>query len=263
AMDFEEESNLHIYGEHLCIVQLYDKEHYYILDALSLNKTQEGKKALEDFFLSPMEKIMFACQSDASLVRKTMGIQINNILDVRVYAIALEFMGNLTGLIERNLGIQTEDPKLKKKYQTANWLIRPICEEQIAYALSDVQYLFDLKDSLEKEIKEKLSTGKQKAVYFEMKHCALQKNKERPGWEKICNYKLLSKEEKIFIKHFFLARDTLARKANTPAVNILSKQTIVAMTRKRTWKGLIPENKKHLEPVFEKARLDALEELNH
>ena len=24
AMDFEEESNLHVYGEHLCIIQLFD-----------------------------------------------------------------------------------------------------------------------------------------------------------------------------------------------------------------------------------------------
>ncbi|MBR6235220.1 MAG: 3'-5' exonuclease, partial [Spirochaetales bacterium] len=42
AMDFEEESNLHCYGEHVCIIQLYDKSDYYILDALALAKNAEG-----------------------------------------------------------------------------------------------------------------------------------------------------------------------------------------------------------------------------
>ena len=72
---------------------------------------------------------------------------------------------------------------------------------------------------------------------------------------------MLKANEKVFIKHFFLARDGLARKANVPASRILEKQLVVAMAKKGTWQGVLPEDKEHYASVFEKARLDALSEL--
>lgn len=262
AMDFEEESNLHVYGEHLCIIQLFDGSSYYILDALSLAKSPEGLSSMKAFLEGPIEKIMFACQSDASLARKTLNIQLNNICDVRVMAMALGFNGNLTALIERNLGIGTENPSAKKKFQTANWMRRPIPADQIEYALADVRYLFDLKVSLEAEMEAKLTASEKKKVAFEMKTCAEQKNPERPGWEKICNYKLLSGREKVFIKHFFIARDSLARKANVPAARILDKRLIVEMAKRGTWKGILTGPSMRYADAFEAARLKAQEEVS-
>ena len=54
AMDFEEESNLHVYGEHLCIIQLFDGSSYYILDALALAKSSEGLSAMKAFLEGPI-----------------------------------------------------------------------------------------------------------------------------------------------------------------------------------------------------------------
>lgn len=261
AMDFEEESNLHCYGEHVCIIQLFDGKNYYIIDALALSKTSEGLALMKEFLEGPAEKIMFACQSDAALARKSLGIQLENIYDIRLPAMALGFNGNLTGLIERNLGISAENPALKKKYQTANWMRRPIPEEQIEYALGDVKYLFELKSSIFAEMRKTLAKGKIRQLDYEMKSCALQKNPERPGWEKICNFKLLNSREKIFIKHFFLARDSLARKANLPASRILAKQLIVSMSKSGTWENILEGEKLAYRKVFEDARLAAMKEL--
>ena len=261
AMDFEEESNLHCYGEHVCIIQLYDKSDYYILDALALAKNAEGLSEMKSFLEGPMEKIMFACQSDAALARKALGIQMRAVYDVRVLAMALGFNGNLTGLIERNLGISVESTSQKKKYQTANWMRRPIPKEQIEYALSDVRYLFELKDSLVSEAEEKLKPAEKRKVAHDLSTCAEQKNPERPGWEKICNFKLLNRSEKVYIRHFFLARDGLARKADVPATRILPKQLIVQMAKKRTWEGILDGLTLRYEDVFEKARLAAEAEL--
>ena len=261
AMDFEEESNLHVYGEHLCTIQLFDGVSYYILDALALAKSPEGLSSMKAFLEGPMEKIMFACQSDASLARKALDIQLKNIFDVRVIALALGFTGNLNGLIERNLSLSVENPSLKKKYQTANWMRRPIPAEQVEYALGDVRYLFDLKESLLAEMETKLTASEKKKVSFEMKTCANQKNPERPGWEKICNFKLLNAREKVYIKHFFLARDTLARKANVPAARILDKRLIVEMAKHGTWKGILAGPSMRYADTFETARLKALSEL--
>ncbi|MBQ7508157.1 MAG: 3'-5' exonuclease [Spirochaetales bacterium] len=262
AMDFEEESNLHCYGEHVCTIQLFDGKSFYLVDALALAKSEQGLAAMKAFLEGPAEKIMFACQSDASLARKALGIQLNNVFDVRVIAMALEFNGNLTGLLERSLGIQPESASAKKKFQTANWMRRPIPPEQIEYALDDVRYLFELKAALVAEMEKTLPVSKRKQVMYEMKHCAEQKNPERPGWEKICNFKLLNAREKVYIKHFFLARDGLARRADVPASRILAKQTVVAMAKAGTWEGCLEGPALRWRGVFEKARLSAEKEIS-
>ena len=262
AMDFEEESNLHVYGEHLCTIQLFDGNSYFIIDALALAKTADGLASIKAFLEGPVEKIMFACQSDAALARKTLGIQLSNIFDVRVIAMALGFTGNLNGLIERQIGLSVENPSLKKKYQTANWMRRPIPAEQVEYALGDVRYLFKLKETLLAEMERNLSAADKKKVLYDMARCAEQKNPERPGWEKICNFKLLSGREKVYIKHFFIARDNLARKANVPAARILDKRLIVEMAKRGTWKGILSGPSMRYADTFETARLKAQEEVS-
>ena len=286
AMDFEEESNLHCYGEHLCTMQLYDGTSFYLVDCLELVKTQDGLATLKSFLEGPIEKVMFACQSDAALARKTLGIQLANVYDIRVLALALGITGTLSTLEEKYFPSSnspsfasssfennctapesyipvkfSSSASSKKRFQTANWMIRPIPESQILYALGDVKYLLELKDILWTQIKDTLPVSKQKAIIYGLKNCAKQKKPERPGWEKICNYKMLSREERIYVKHYFLARDALARKHNVPASYILPKQTIVAMTKAKTYKGFIAPSDRALEKAFAKAQEDISKEL--
>lgn len=60
AMDFEGEFNLHIYGEHLCLVQLFDRKDFYIVDAMKVSGA-----ALKVLLESDIEKIMFDCSGTA------------------------------------------------------------------------------------------------------------------------------------------------------------------------------------------------------
>ena len=60
AMDFEGEFNLHIYGEHLCLIQLNDGERFSLVDPFKVSM-QAIKAFLED---GTIQKIMFDCASD-------------------------------------------------------------------------------------------------------------------------------------------------------------------------------------------------------
>ncbi len=229
SIDFEGEFNLHIYGEHLCLVQLFDKSSYYLIDPFKVTPTSLAS-LLEDKSLT---KLMFDCASDSALVRKEFGIKMGGIYDVRVLALALGFTGNLTGLVDRCLSgregyVPSATLSNKKKNQMTNWLNRPLREEQIQYALSDVEHLFAIKEILEAEIAQ---AGLEKEVAATMKGVALPKGPAKPGWVKVCNWKYLSKPEQVHLKHFFIARDTLARKRNVPAVKILDKHLLVEMAK--------------------------------
>lgn len=261
AMDFEEESNLHVYGEHLCLIQLRAGSEYYLLDALVLGRSQEGREALKAFLEGPLTKIMFDCSSDSAIARKSLGIALKNVYDIRLIARALGFDGNLSALTERNLGIPASAGGDKKKYQKANWMKRPLPEDQLAYALDDVKYLFSLKESLDEEARQKLPLSVRRRLETEMKRCALPKHKDRPGWEKICNYRVLPYRQKVYLRHFFTARDNLARRADVPATFILDKHLVVAMAKSGTWEGILEGNALKYKDVFENARLAAEKEL--
>lgn len=225
AMDFEGEFNLHIYGEHLCLIQLFDGSSYALVDPFTLSK--EALKAfLED---ASLLKVMFDCASDSALVRKQYDILLDGVYDIRISALALGYTGNLTGLVERYIP-EAEKPNLssKKKNQMTNWLVRPLKSDQIEYALSDVEHLLVLKDILDGEVEKKGLTEK---VALEMLQAGKSKGPDKPGWTKFSSWKYLSREEKVFLKHFFIARDDLARKYNVPAVRILEKHLLLEMAK--------------------------------
>ena len=220
AVDFEGEYNLHIYGEHLCLIQIFDGEAYWIIDPRSPKVT---KKGLEMFFSLPVEKIWFDIQGDAALVYKVYGLKINNVYDVRVPALLLGYTGNLLGLEKEYLGVEVTINK--KKNQQANWLKRPIDMELMEYALLDVKYLHRLKDVLSSIIAKE---GLEKEVKEAMEK-ALKVKEPTPGWKNICSWNRMKKNEKIYIRNIFIARDKIARSFNVPASRVMDKHRIISL----------------------------------
>ena len=220
AVDFEGEFNLHIYGEHLCLIQVYDGSGYSLIDPRSHAITKQG---LEEFFSIETEKVWFECQSDASLVFKQYGLRIRNIVDIRVMAKALGYQGNLSGLEEKYLGIK--DDGNKKKHQQANWLKRPFDQEEIEYALKDVEYLIALRSILEDLVREKHLEKHTEA----MMRKATQVTEGKPGWTKVCSWRMLGSREREYVKAIYLARDAIARRFNVPAVRVMDKHRIAEL----------------------------------
>ena len=91
----------------------------------------------------------------------------------------------------------------------------------------------------------------------------------KPGWTKVTNWKRLNKKDKIFLKHFFIARDIVAKKFNVPAVRILEKRKLVDLLKcyeddvklKKTIKNRNYKFERVLYPLIKKAIEDANKEL--
>lgn len=224
AVDFEGEFNLHIYGEHLCLIQVFDGSEYYIIDPRSRNLSRE---ALLEFFSSEVEKIWFDAQSDNSLIFKCYGVTVNGIYDVRALAKALGFMGNLIALEHEALGVEPEIDD-KKRLQQTNWLKRPLTDEQISYALSDVTYLPELKKVLWQKV---LEAGAEKEALFLLK-ASCEKPRLKAPWTRLCSPRNLTSSQKQALKEYFIARDTVAKRFNVPAFHVLDKHKIIELAKR-------------------------------
>ncbi len=222
AIDFEGEFNLHIYGEHLCLIQLFDGEDYFLIDPFKVSMV-----LLTPFFTEPsIEKIMFDASSDASLLYKKYGIEMEGVYDVALAASLINFNGNLNALITKVTGGEMSSGK--KGYQKANWLTRPISSQLIEYALHDVEYLFIIKKFLEKEIS---SVGKTEEDREIQKSAARVKKHVVPGWKKLPGFRNMNKEQIIYLKWIFDSRDMLAKELNLPAFRVMDKRLIVELAK--------------------------------
>ncbi|MGI6432387.1 MAG: 3'-5' exonuclease [Sphaerochaetaceae bacterium] len=220
ACDFEGEFNLHVYGEHLCLIQLYDQSNYYLVDPLALVK-EDLALLLED---EKVELVMFDCASDAALVRKQYAITLKGVYDIRIGAQLLGLRGNLTSLMAHFLNIEATGSK--KGNQKANWLIRPLTSEMITYALGDVEHLFALRSAIDRELKNQGLFEKNLEL---QQTVALAKRPDRPGYEKLDGWRFLSKKEKLYVAAFFMARDQMAQKLNWPPYRVLGKKQLVLL----------------------------------
>ena len=147
AVDTESDS-LFVYYEKVCLIQISANGQSYVIDPL-----ETGDLSVLDEIFSDKKilKIFHAAEYDLMCLKRDFGFHFANLFDTMH---AARMLGRkevgLGPLIENEFGIH-----LEKKYQKANWGIRPLSREMINYAVSDTRFLSALKDRLSAELKER------------------------------------------------------------------------------------------------------------
>ncbi|MDA3810864.1 MAG: ribonuclease D [Spirochaetaceae bacterium] len=223
AIDFEAEYNLHEYGERLCLIQIYDGKRFVIIDPFLLG-TNELKQILEN---KNITKIFYDASSDKALVYKQYGIRINSILDLMDFVQLLELQKKgLDSVLDSVLNISVSK---KKQFQMHNWTIRPINNDALQYALSDVEYLFPLKDALLKKI---INDNLYEDLLIKVINTDKEINMNTvPGVKKRKTYKSLSSNNKKIFDNIYTIRDKYAKKLNWPPNNEISNDNVLKLAK--------------------------------
>jgi ribonuclease D len=226
ALDLEGESNLHVYGLHVCLVQVFDGTRCHLIDPFALGDPREIALLTEDLEIL---KVMYDPSSDLSLLVNALGITIKSIFDLST---AAQLLGHretsLTKVLNAELSVE---PVNKKKFQRANWYRRPLDPELLAYAASDVLHLLELKRLfLQRMLEKELLTE------FLVQNFKIQDRDYRidPATRhlRIKNAGRLDRRSQVYLKHFFAAREAQARKLNWPPHNVLANETLLEVARR-------------------------------
>jgi len=224
ALDIEAESNLHAYGEKLCLTQIFDGVNNIIIDPFKIDN--DTLKLL--FENTNILKVMYDAGSDLSLLKNTADIEIKSILDLRPAAELLNYeKKDLHSVIAFELGIFLEK---KRKYQKYNWIKRPVSEHAIDYALNDVMHLLALKDIILAKL-----FAKKLLEPFLLKNLQIQnKNYTRDPedkYRKINGYSRLQKDEKSVFRRVFDIRDKYAKLYNMTPHNVIHKADLIKIVK--------------------------------
>jgi ribonuclease D len=237
AVDTEADSFFHYYDK-LCLLQLGTRTDVYLIDPLALppeSALDPLKPILAD---TRVRKIFHAAEYDLYVLQRCGGAKVRNIFDTMISAQLLGYPAvGLGALVEHHFQIQ-----LSKDQQRTDWSRRPLRPAQVDYAASDVRYLVELAERLEKELREKKRLSWAQAEFKALEARVWPEREFDPeGYLRIKGARLLPADGLAVLRELYLMRDRRARHLDRPPFKVLGNGTLLDLAQRpaRSKRGLV------------------------
>ncbi len=143
-----EAASFHRHLDRIYLIQISSREATAVVDPLAVTDLRLLGEVLAD---PSIEIIFHDADYDLRILNRDYGFQAANLFDTRIAAQLLNEPGiGLAALLEKYLGVT-----LDKKFQRADWSLRPLLPGMLEYAAGDTHHLATLRDIL----REKLQTA--------------------------------------------------------------------------------------------------------
>ncbi|MCB9170980.1 MAG: ribonuclease D [Flavobacteriales bacterium] len=224
ALDTEA-SSFHRYKERICLIQLSDKEHTFLLDPFSIADPAPLGAFLAD---TRSETVIHDADYDLRLIRRTYGFRVHSVFDTLIAAELLnEPELSLAALLGKYLDIQ-----LDKRFQKADWSKRPLPKEMLDYAAMDTMHLIALRDLLADQLKarERWEWAREEfALLTELPF--RDEGPTEPGFLRLKGAKALKPEQLAILHELHAWREGVAEKADRAPFMIVGNDVLVALSK--------------------------------
>lgn len=140
-----EAASFHRYRDRIYLIQLSTRDRTAVVDPLGVPDLSALGRLLSN---AEIEILFHDADYDLRILDRDYGFHASRLFDTRVAAQLLNEPGiGLAALLEKYLGVT-----LDKKYQRADWSVRPLIPEMLAYAADDTRYLPRLRDILQEKL---------------------------------------------------------------------------------------------------------------
>ncbi len=225
AVDAEMDSYF-VYHTKLCLVQLSAGETDYLVDSLAL----KDLSSLNAVTMDPrIRKVVHAGENDVPYFRGH-GVTFSNLFDTHLAAKLMDLESkSLAGLVEQFFGVA-----MSKDHQRSDWRLRPLPQEQIAYAREDTRYLNELADRLQSQIEEQGLQVEAEQAFAELESFQVRKKDWDPdGWARIKGARELTGVQRTALAALYGWRDRLASREDIALFRVVGNGLLVALARKR------------------------------
>ncbi len=142
-----EAASFHRYQDRIYLVQASTRDATVVVDPLAVADLAVLGRLLAD---RGVEVIFHDADYDLRILHRDYGFTATSLFDTRIAAQLLNEPGiGLAALLEKYLGV-----KLDKKFQRADWSVRPLLPGMLEYAADDTRYLPQLRDILKARLEE-------------------------------------------------------------------------------------------------------------
>jgi len=224
AVDTEANS-LFAYRERVCLIQFSTSESDYLLDTLAL----DDLSSVAPIFSNPdIEKVFHAAEYDILILRRDFDFSFARIFDTMVAARILGWDAvGLGALLQSEFSIHAN-----KKYQRADWGMRPLPQDMLTYAQMDTHFLIALRNQLKTALKAK---GRWSLALEDFKRsCHLNGHPERPPVDacwRIKGANELQPQQSAVLRELCLFRDQKARVLDRPLFKVIGNKVLIELAR--------------------------------
>lgn len=230
AVDTESNS-LHAYRERVCLLQFSTPAQDFILDPLALPQLDELGAVFAD---ARVQKVFHAAEYDLICLQRDFGWRICNVFDTMLAARSLGWPElGLAALLTKRHNIP-----VNKRFQRADWRVRPLPAEQLAYAQLDTHFLLALSVDLQAELARQALLPEASEEFERLLRStaraaqrAPQNGAPRGSFWQVVGARLLAPRAAAILQAVYGYREDAARKADQPPFKILSDQLLLALAQ--------------------------------
>ena len=221
AIDTESNSR-HRYPERVCLVQVATTSKVYLIDTIAVDDMRPIGEVFAD---DTVVKVIQAADNDIRCLDREWGFRLRNLFDT---SIAARFVGmkqtGLSALIEVLLGVHV--PK-DAHIQRSDWSNRPLSQQALDYAATDVRYLMNIQTSLEVRLRalSRYSWVSEECARLEdIRYAAPD---PETAFLSLKGSHRLAGQEKAVLKRLFMVREAEARRRNLPPYYVLTHEILI------------------------------------
>jgi len=227
ALDTEADS-LHSYYHKVCLIQLSVEGRHYLLDPLAIG--ERGLGSLLEVVADPdVTTLMHGADYDVRMLDRDFGGRVGGLQDSQIMAQLLgEPRTGLAALLEGGLGIS-----LDKRFQRADWGLRPIPPQMLAYAAADTAFLASLAHRLRDRL---LALGRWSWAEEEFHRLEAVRFAPPPddglGFERIKSGRSMRGAARDRLASLFVWRDAEAKRLDRPPFRVLGNAQLVDLAER-------------------------------
>jgi ribonuclease D len=178
-----------------------------------------------------IEVVFHDADYDLRLLRQDYGVRATNIFDTRVAAQLLGIRSfGLAALLEKYFGV-----RLEKRYQRADWSLRPLTQGMLEYAVLDTHYLLPLRDRLREELEGlgRWGWAREEFSRVEAEHAAAEAEDPSAAFFRVKGARDLTRRELAILRELVPWRDSVARRLDRATFRVAGNDILLEIARTR------------------------------
>jgi len=224
ALDTEGAS-FHRFLDRIYLLQISTRGESAIIDPLPIGSPAMLGQLLES---KAVEVVFHDADYDLRLLHQDYGWHVTNIFDTRVASQLLGIKSfGLAALLE-----QFFDVKLDKKHQRADWSMRPLTPDMLAYAAQDTRYLLQLKDHMKSELTRRGRLHWAEEEFARLEGTRWEAEQSMEGFLRLKGARDLSRRELAVLREVANWRDTVAAQLDRATFRVIGNEALFEIARR-------------------------------
>lgn len=219
-----EAASFHRYTDRVYLIQVSSDRETALVDPLALpDLSSLGALLAED----RIEVVFHDADYDLRVLDRDYGFRARHVFDTRIAAQLLgEPAIGLAALLEKYLGV-----KLDKKLQRADWSIRPLTAEMIAYAAADTMHLPRLRDLLAGKLEAAGRWAWAKEEFAQLEALRWTGAPTEEGYLRLKGAKLLPRRSQAVLRAVHQWREQVAQGLDRSPFRVMPNEALLALAR--------------------------------